>query len=110
MSSHKKGSVIVDKTYEALDVAMKAYYIRLSNLVELPRKLKKYFNVREEKFRLVVHQQQIRDTQTLLKGLPPALPKGPMSLRPTLDTIMQVSLQKTTQTQSLRVGERKKID
>ena len=71
-SSHKGGSIIIDKTHEPLDAALRAYEGRLTSLVELPKKLKKYPNAREEKVRLVVQQQQIRDTQTLIEGPPPS--------------------------------------
>lgn len=96
----------MEKNHKSLEVALRAYENRLSSLVELLAKLKKYPNAREEKVRLVVQQQHITDTQTLLEGPPMALPKGPMSLKPTLDTISEVSLQKeNTNSESQECGE-----
>ena len=41
-SSHKGGFVLVDKKYEPLEAAIRAYESRLSALVDLPDKLKQY--------------------------------------------------------------------
>ena len=92
-SSHKGGSVLIDKNYEPLEVAIRAYESRLAALVDLPEKLKQYPNAREEKVRLVVDRQRIKDTQTMLEGPWPILPKGPVKLKPSLETILEVSSQ-----------------
>ena len=47
-SSHKGGSVLIDKKYEPLEATIRAYGSRLAALVDLPNKLKQYPNAREE--------------------------------------------------------------
>ena len=81
------GSVIVDKVYEPLQAALDAYNSRIAALVELPKKLQEYPNPGEEKVRLVVYQQIIKDSQTLMDGPPPAITRGPISRKPNLETI-----------------------
>ena len=64
--------VLVEKVNESLDAIKKAYESRITALTEIPPNLQEYPNPREEKVRLAVHQQLIRDTQNLLEGPPPA--------------------------------------
>lgn len=72
--SSEGGSVIVDKVHEHLQAALDAYNSRITPLTKIPKKLQEYPNLREEKVRLVVHQQLIhRDTQTMLEGPPLAI-------------------------------------
>ena len=78
------GSVIVDKVYEPLQAALDAYNSRIAALAELPKKLQEYPNPRAEKVGLAVHQQIIRDSQTLMDGPPPAITRGPISRKPNL--------------------------
>ena len=69
------GSVVIDKVHviEHLQAALDAYNSRITSLTEIPKKLQQYPNPREEKVRLALHQQLIRDTQTMLEGPPPAI-------------------------------------
>ena len=85
------GSVLVEKLNEPLDAALQAYESRITALTELPKKLQEYPNPREEKINLSVHQQLIRDTQTLLEGPPPTYKRGPASAKPTLETIIEAT-------------------
>ena len=85
------GSVIVDKVNETLQAALDAYNSRIPPLTEIPKKLQEYPNPREEKVRLAVHQNMIKDTQTMLEGPPPIIKRGPISKRPDLETILEVS-------------------
>ena len=48
----------------------------------------------EDKVRLAVNQQRIQDTQTMVERPRPTFPKGPISLKPSLETILEVSSQK----------------
>ena len=93
-SSHKDNFVLIDKKYEPIEAAIQAFESRLSALVDLPDKLKQHPNAREEKIMLAVNQQLICDTQTMIEGPLPTLPKGPINLKPNLKTILEVSLQK----------------
>ena len=77
----------MDKVNETLRAALDAYGQRITPLTEIPKKLQEYPNPREEKIRLAVHQEMVRDTQTTLEGPPPAIKRGPVSLRPSLETI-----------------------
>ncbi len=81
------GSMIVDKVNEPLQAALDAHDSRITPLTVIPKKLQEYPNPREEKVRLAVHQQLIRDTQTMLEGLPQAIKRGPVSKKPDLETI-----------------------
>lgn len=91
-SESSGGSVIVDKVNETLRAALEAYNERIPPLTELPKKLQEYPNPRgEEKICLAVHQEMVRDTQTTFEGPPPAIRKGPVSLRPSLETIPKVA-------------------
>ena len=56
------GSIIVDKVNEPLRAALDAYNSRIPPLTEIPKKLQEYPNPQEEKVRLAVHQDIIRDT------------------------------------------------
>ena len=49
----------------------------IAALEELPKKLQEYPNPREEKINLAMHQQSIRDTQTLWEGPPPVISRKP---------------------------------
>ena len=68
--------MIVDRIHEPLQAALDAYNSRITPLTEIPKKLQEYPNPREEKVRLAVHQQLIRDTQTELEGPPTCNTKG----------------------------------
>ena len=59
--------------------------------MELPKKLQESPNPREEKINLVVDQQIIRETQSTFEGPPPAITRGPISSKPTLETIPEAS-------------------
>ena len=59
--------------------------------MELPKKLQESPNPREEKINLVVHHQMIRETQRRFEEPPPAITRGPISLKPTLETILEAS-------------------
>ena len=83
--------VIVDKVHEPLQEALDAYNSRVTPLTEIPRKLQEYPNPREEKVKLVVHQQLIGDTQTMLEGPTLAITRGHVSKRPNLETILEVA-------------------
>lgn len=62
--------------------------------MDLLDKLKLYVNAREEKVRLAVNQQQICNMQTVFEGPLPNLPKGSISLKPCLEAILEIFLQK----------------
>ena len=74
--SSEGGSVVIDKVHEHLQAALDAYNSRITPLTEIPKKLQEYPNPREEKVRLALHQQLIRDMQTMLEGPPPAIKWG----------------------------------
>lgn len=44
--------------------------------------------------RLALHQELIRDTQTMLEGPPPAIKRGKASMKPNLETVHEVALSK----------------
>ena len=85
------GSVIVDKIYEPLQVAIQAYNDQISELTEISKKLQEYPNARAEKVALATNSQLIRDTQTMLEGPPPAIVRGPVSQHPSLETIPEAT-------------------
>ena len=85
------GSVLVEKVNEPLEAALKAAGSRITPFTELPKKLQEYPNPRAEKVDLAVHQQLIRDTQTMLEGPPPAYKRRSASVRPRLDTIVEAT-------------------
>lgn len=85
------GSLIVNKVYEPLQAAYDAYNSRIAAFTKLPKKIQEYPNPREEKVNLAVHQQVIRDSQTLMDGLPPAITRGPVSLKPDLQMIPEAT-------------------
>ena len=80
--------------HEHLQAALDAYNSRITPLTEIPKKLQEYPNPREEKVRLALHQQLIRDTQTMLEGPPPAIKRGKVSMKPNLETIHEVASSK----------------
>ena len=90
-SSHEGGLVLIDKKYEPLKEAIRAYKSRLAAQLDLPEKLKQYHNAREEKAKLSVNHQRILETQTMFEGPMLALPKRPIKLNPSLETILEVS-------------------
>ena len=51
-----RGSMIVDKVKEPLQVALDAYNSCITPLIEISKKLQEYPNPREEKVRLVFHK------------------------------------------------------
>ena len=65
--------IVIDKVHEHLQAALDAYNNRITSLTEIPKKLQEYPNPQEEKVSLALHQQLIRDTQTMLEGPPPAI-------------------------------------
>ena len=81
------GSVLVERVNERLDAIRMSYKNSYAAEVEIPKKLQEYPNPREEKMNLVVHQQIIRETQTMLEGRPKPILRGPGPLKPTLETI-----------------------
>ena len=83
--------MLIDKSNEPIEAALRAYESRLAALLDLPEKLKLYPNAREEKARLEAGKQLIRDTQAIIEGALPNVPKGPIKLTPTLETILEVS-------------------
>ena len=58
-SSHKGGSVLINKKHELLEAAIRAYESRLAALVDLPNKLKQYPTAREEKVGLEGNWERI---------------------------------------------------
>ena len=88
------GLVVIDKVHEHLQAALDAYNSRITSLIEIPKKLQEYPNPREEKVRLALHQQMIRDTQTMLEGPPRAMRRGKASIKPNLETIHEVASSK----------------
>ena len=85
------GSVLVEKVNEPLEAALKAVGSRITSFTELPKKLQEYPNPRAEKVGLAVHQQMIRDTQTMLEGPSPAYRKRSTLVKPRLDTIVEAT-------------------
>lgn len=93
-SSHKGGSVLTDKINEPIEAALRAYGDRLAAQEGLLDKLKLYPNYREEKAQMMAGRNLIAETQTMMEGPLPILPKGPIKLSPKLETILEVSSQK----------------
>ena len=85
------GSLLVDKVYEPLQAALPAHKSRIENLTELPKNLQEYPNPPEEKVSLAMHQHAIRDTQGMLEGPPPTITRGPISQKPNLETMLEVT-------------------
>ena len=85
------GSVIVEKLYEPLDVARKAFGSRIMETMILPKKLQEYPNPIEEKERLASCQRLVQDTQTKWEGPLSKMEKGTISKKQALDTILEVS-------------------
>ena len=85
------GSVIVEKLYEPLDAARKAFGSRITKTMILPKKLQEYPNPIEEKERLASYQRLVQDTQTKWEGPLTIMEKGQISKNPALDTILEVS-------------------
>ena len=98
------GLIIVNKIHEPLQAALDAYNDRITPLTEIPKKLQEYPNPREEKVRLAIHQELIRDTQTMLEGPPPAIKRGPVSKQPNLTTILEAT---SSQEQEMNVDDQK---
>ena len=69
------GSVIVEKLYEPLDAARKAFESRIKETMILPKKLQEYPNPIEEKERLASYQRLVQDTQTKWEGPPTKMEK-----------------------------------
>ena len=82
---------MIDKKYEHLEPTIQAYESRLAAQLDLLDKLKQYPNAREEKAQLAVNRQRILETQTMIEGPMPILPKRPIKLKPILETILEVS-------------------
>ena len=85
------GLVIVDKLYEPLDAARKAFGSRITETMILPKKLQEYPNPIEEKKRLASYQWLVQDIQTIWEGPLTKMKRGPISKKPALDTILEVS-------------------
>ena len=62
------GLVIIEKLYEPLDAARKAFESRIKETMILPKKLQEYPNPIEEKERLASYQRLVQDTQTKWEG------------------------------------------
>ena len=90
-SSRGGGSVLIDKRYEPLEAAVRAYEDRVEAQLDLPEKLKQYPNAREERTQLESNRQRIWETQTMMEGPMPTQPQGPKKLKPSLETILEVS-------------------
>ena len=60
-------------------------------MIEIPKKLQEHPNPVEEKVRLAVFQQLIRDTQSTLEGPPPPIRHEPMFKSLELETTPKVS-------------------
>ena len=90
-SSQEGESILIEKKYEPLEAAIRAYKSRVEAQLDLPKKLKQYPNAREEKVQLETNRQQIWDAQTMMEGPVPIEPKGPRKLKPSLETILEVS-------------------
>ena len=56
-SSHEGGSVLIDKKYEPLEAAVRAYESRIEAQLDLPEKLKQHPNAGEEKTQLEANRQ-----------------------------------------------------
>ena len=82
---------MIDKRYEPLEAAVRAYEDRVEAQLDLPEKLKQYPNAREERTQLEFKRQRIWETQTMMEGPMPTRPKGPKKLKPSLETILEVS-------------------
>ena len=82
---------MIDKKYEPLEAAVRAYASRIEAQLELPKKLKQYPNAREEKTQLEANCQQIWEAQTMMDGPLPIQSNGPRKLKPSLETILEVS-------------------
>lgn len=63
---------------------------RVFPLIEIPKKLQEYPNAREGKVRLAIHHHLIQDTQTMLEGPPPLIPRVLISKKPQLEVISEV--------------------
>ena len=85
------GLVLVEKVNEHLDAIRMAHESRLAAQMEIPKKLQEYPNPLEEKVNLAVHMQMIRETQAILEGRPKPLTRGPVFLKPSLETIPEVT-------------------
>ena len=72
-SQAREDQFVIDKVHEHLQAALDAYNSQITSLIEIPKKLQEYPNPREEKVRLALHQQLIRDTQMMLEGPPLAI-------------------------------------
>lgn len=49
------GLAIVDKNYELLEASLKAYISQVMELIELPKNLKQYLNLREKTVKIAIH-------------------------------------------------------
>ena len=67
-SSRGGGSVLIDKRYEPLKAAVRAYEDRVEAQLDLPERLKQYPNARGEKAQLETNRQRIWETQTMIEG------------------------------------------
>ena len=82
---------MIDKKYKPLEAVVRAYESKIEAQLELLEKLKQYPNAREEKTQLKANHQQIWEAQTMMEGPMPIQPKGPRKLKPSLETIVEVS-------------------
>ena len=73
LSQSSRGLIIVDKVHEPLHATLEVYNEQITPLMEIPKKLLVYPNPKEEKVRLVIHQELIQDTQMMLEGPPLAI-------------------------------------
>ena len=57
----------------------------------IPKKLQEYPNPRSKKVALATNTQLIKDTQTMMESPPPTIIWGPISQKPSLETILKAS-------------------
>ena len=82
------------KTTDSIIIEFFSPHIIISTLILVQDKLKQYPNAREEKAQLAMNRQRILETQTIFEGPMPILPKRPAKLKSSLETILEVSLQR----------------
>ena len=92
--SHEGESILIYKKYEPLEAAIQAYESRPAAQLDLPNKLKQYPSATKEKAQFAVNHQCILETQNMIEVPMLVLPKGQRKLKPSLETILEVSLRR----------------
>ena len=82
----------MNRVHETLQAALHAFCNHVTPLIEIPKKLQEYPNVQGENVRLAVHQELIKNTQTIFEGPSPMIKQGSVSTYPNLETILKVAL------------------